>query len=155
MSMTEPPNISHQPATQEQLDGLFELMLDQSADYLPEALQVLDISPEQFRIYFRSVGQVWTIHQGSEPAGFYWIELRETALHLHALVLLPRFQNRGLGTAGLRLIEQCCPRDVLRMEVGVHRSNLRAQTLCIKCGFQKVGERPGIGFAIYSKRLEP
>lgn len=150
--MTDQDAIGHRPATPDELPGFFELMVSQTAHYLNDALATLDITVEQFEIYFRSVGQVWAIERDGQVAGFYWIELRSEVLHIHALVLQPQFQNRGVGTAAFKLIEQCLPEGVSHIEVGVHDSNAPAQALCGKCGFALTRKRPEVGFTIYSKR---
>jgi len=150
--MTDQDAIGHRPATQDELPGFFELMVNQTAHYLKDALKTLDITVEQFEIYFRSVGQVWAVEIAGQVAGFYWIELRAEVLHIHALILRPEFQGQGIGTSILRLIEQCRPDGVTHLEVGVHNSNTRAQALCGKCGFALTRKRPEVGFAIYSKR---
>ncbi|MBD3333538.1 GNAT family N-acetyltransferase [candidate division GN15 bacterium] len=153
--MDEGPPISHRPAAPGEMDGLFDLMMAQTGHYLDEALKVLGITVDQFTTYFRSVGQVWAIEieMDTEVVGFYWIELRAETLHIHGLVLKSEYQNRGLGTATMKLIEQCLPQSVSYIEVGVHESNAGAQSICKTFGFTAVRQQTGTGFTIYQKRF--
>lgn len=149
--MDEGPAISHRPAAPTEMDSLFDLMMAQTGHYLDEALKVLGITVDQFATYFRSVGQVWAIVRDAEVVGFYWIELRAKTLHIHGLVLKSDYQNRGLGTATMKLIEQCRPQSVSYIEVGVHESNARAKAICERLGFTAVRQQMGTGFTTYQK----
>lgn len=151
--MDESPAINHRPAAPAEMAGFFDLMMAQTGHYLDEALKVLGVTVDQFATYFRSVGQVWTIEMDAEVVGFYWIELRADTLHIHGLVLKPDYQNRGLGTATMKLIEQCRPQSVSYIEVGVHESNARAKAICERLGFTAVRQQRGTGFTIYQQRF--
>ena len=76
--------LSYRPASQEQYETFFDLMVAESSDYIHTTMQLMQGDLAEFSQLFRTVGEVFGIYQDNELAGFYWVELRETVLHLQA-----------------------------------------------------------------------
>ena len=76
--------LSYRPASQEQYETFFDLMVAESSAYIHTTLQLMGVDLAEFNQLFRTVGEVFGIYQDNELAGFYWVELRETVLHLQA-----------------------------------------------------------------------
>lgn len=66
----------------------------------------MQMNLEEFSRLFRTVGEVYGIYQDGELAGFYWVEPRETTLHLHGLILRPEFQGQGIGREVLSYLDE-------------------------------------------------
>jgi ribosomal protein S18 acetylase RimI-like enzyme len=144
---------TYQPAKDEEYEECFELMHD-AADYLESTLELMEMSSDEFSKLFRKVGQVYTVREGDELAGFYWIEQRENLLHLHGLILAEPFRGKGFGTQILRTLEDQYRDSVDAIELGVHESNARAIKLYERLGFETVKNLDDLGFLIMQKRLQ-
>ena len=145
--------ISYQPVANDQYEQLLQLMQEDAADYLQQSLDLMQITWEQFGELFRTVGKVYAIDQDGQLTGFYWIEERPPLLHLHALILKPEFQGKGIGTAALQmLIAGYCGR-MDAIELGVHQSNPRARKLYERLGFEVIDFKKDLGYFIMQKPL--
>lgn len=141
-------------AKQEQYDELFQIMLEYSSDYLQNAVTRLNISTNQFKELFKTVGKVYVVYAQKEIAGFFWIEKREDVLHIHALIIKNEFQGKGLGRGILNLIQNEYNLGAKVLELGVHLSNNRAINLYENFGFVRIKQLDDIGFIIMQKHLE-
>lgn len=73
-----------------------------------------------------------------EPCGYTRVEDRADGVHVRELVILPRFQNRGVGSRLLReVIERAKARGV-PVRLGTHHAN-RAAELYRRLGFRECG----------------
>jgi len=142
------------PATPEQYDEFFQLMQDEAADYLEHTLNLMQMSSDQFKRLFQTVGKIYGIYQDGQLAGFYWIEERERTLHLHGLVLRQAFQRKGIGTEVLHRLEAEYRSRMDAIELGVHQSNEGAKSLYEKLGYRTVDYRSELGFIIMQKSLQ-
>ncbi|MFZ2096007.1 MAG: hypothetical protein WAV05_05145 [Anaerolineales bacterium] len=79
--------------TPEQYDLFLQMMWEDGRDYLDNALHHLQMTWDEYSQVFRTRGVVNAIYQGESLAGFYWIEERGDALHLHGLILKTAFQG--------------------------------------------------------------
>ncbi len=149
----EPERLSYRDITAEEYGKFFDLMTQEASGYLQQSLEFLKITREEFAALFRTVGNVYAIESGSHVCGFYWSEYRENVLHIHALVLCPEVQGKGIGPQVMLHIEHNAQKETQAIEVGVHESNGRALALCKKMGMEVVREIPGIGFFILGKGL--
>mgnify|MGYP000296300884 CR=1 FL=1 len=145
--------LTFKPAMDAQYDEFFQLMQQQAADYLQPTMELMQITPEQARLLFGHVGQVYGIYQEDQLAGFYWIEERDEILHLHGLVLREEFQGRGIGTEVLEMLERDYRSRMAAIELGVHQSNAKAELLYERLGYQTVKYLPELGFYIMQKSL--
>ena len=140
--------LAFKPAEPDQYDEFFAILRRDSAGYLESVLEQMHTTWGEFASLFRTVGQVIGVYQDEVLAGFCWIEERQNILHLHGLFILDAFQGQGLGSAVIRrLKEQYCGR-MKAIELGVHRSNLRAKALYDRLGFSIVQQREDVGFFI-------
>jgi GNAT superfamily N-acetyltransferase len=55
------------------------------------------------------IGELRTVEEDGATAGDVWLELRGPALHVHALLLEPRFRARGIGGRVLSELEDEFP----------------------------------------------
>lgn len=145
--------LSYRPATAEQYQDFLLMMRDEMSAYVDRTMEMMHMSWEEFAALFQSQGQVMCICEDEKPAGFYWIEVRERTLHLHALILLPGYRNRGIGSWVLKDLENQYRAQVEEIELGVHESNSRATSLYERCGFDTIRTLPELGFFIMRKRL--
>lgn len=139
----------------EQYDAFLEVMRTQAAGYLETTLALMEMTWEKFREHFLSVGEVLGIYAGEQLAGFYWIELRERVLHIHALMVLPSHQGRGIGTEILRRLEVQHRGQATHVEMGVHDSNPRAKVLYERLGYRTFKVLKDLGFEVLRKPLVP
>jgi ribosomal protein S18 acetylase RimI-like enzyme len=141
------------PAKPEQYDDLFQLMLDDAADYLNCAPALMQLTREQFAEHFRTVGQVYGIYQDAHLVGFMWVEERPPLLYLHGLVVRSRYQGQGMGSAALQWLINTYRSRFSAIELGVHQSNVRARTLYERTGYQTVAFLDELGFYIMQRPL--
>jgi ribosomal protein S18 acetylase RimI-like enzyme len=149
--MNEDRHISLQSPKDEQYKQFFELMLEESRSYLPQTLKAMGMTQARFEKAFRTVGEVHAIAVDQEVAGFCWTEVRESGLHIHALVLRPDWQGKGLGTEIMRGLEAGISPSVKTIEAGVHESNAPALRMCEKLGFKQTSRLSDLGFVILQK----
>lgn len=145
--------LSYLPARADQYEELLPLMETDAANYLHDTLSLMQMSRAQFAHLFRTVGEVFTIHQDGQLAGFYWIEERGEVLHLHGLILKASFQGQGIGTQVLQMLLDHYRDRVKAIELGVHQSNERAHKLYQRLGFEEVKFREEVGYYIMQKPL--
>lgn len=137
----------------EEFDRLFDLMRDETSDYLKDSLWMIGLTMSAFRSKFKSVGEVVEICHDEEAAGFYWIEQRDDILHLHGLILRREFQGRGLGVMVMDHIERQCGHDVSAIELGVYHDNLAARKLYDRMGYKTVRTLDDVHFDVMRKHL--
>jgi ribosomal protein S18 acetylase RimI-like enzyme len=145
--------LSYRPALPDEYEDLFDLMLEQSDDYIDQALTALSLSRDKFFEAFRSTGSVRAIVGNRDILGFCWTEQQDATLHIHALILKPRYQGLGIGPRVMADLETSLPPGVNVLEAGVHESNSRALRLCRKCGFEAVTYRDEVGFHILRRHI--
>lgn len=64
-------------------------------------------------------------------------------LSIHRVAVLPEYRRKGVGTAMLtRMMEFCQDKGLKQIFLEVRQSNLNAQRLYSRFGFEQVGERP-------------
>ncbi len=145
--------LTYKLAKDEQYDWFFQLMHDQAPDYLEHTLELMEMTRDKYRRLFKTVGQVVGIYDDGHVAGFYWIEERENALHLHGLILKDTFQGRGIGSQVLRDIETRYSERMDYIELGVHQSNTGAIKLYKKFDYKTVEVLDDLGFEVMQKEL--
>jgi len=145
--------LTYKPATGEQYDEFLQLLQQEAADYLERTMELMQMTLEQARHLFETVGQVYGIYQDDKLAGFYWIEEREQVLHLHGLALKKEFQRKGIGTQVLAMLEAGYWGRMQAIELGVHESNAGARALYEKRGYQTVKRLDDLGFYIMQRPM--
>jgi len=143
----------YRPATSGQYDEFFQLMLEEAADYLERTMELIQMTLEEVQHLFRTVGQVYGIYQEDALAGFYWIEERDTILHLHGLVVAGELQGKGIGTQVLTMLASTYSGRMQTIELGVHESNTGARRLYERLGYQTVRYIDDLGFYIMRRSL--
>lgn len=144
----------YKPAASEQYDEFLQLMQNETADYLKRTMELMQMTLEQAKHLFKTVGKVYGIYQNDRLAGFYWIEERERVLHLHGLVLRGDYQGKGIGTEVLKMLETEYRSRMEAIELGVHQSNERAKRLYERLGYRTVNYLSELGFYIMQKPLQ-
>lgn len=145
---------SYRLAVEADCDGFLDLMRSEVREYLGASARILGISWGEFARLFRERGEVRCIELEGQNAGFFWIELRERTLHIHALILRPEARGRGLAGRLLRDLAEEYRDEADEFELGVHESNHRARLLYEKAGFREVRRMPGIGFLVLQRSVE-
>jgi ribosomal protein S18 acetylase RimI-like enzyme len=72
------------------------------------------------------------------PVGYISVKDRSDVVHLRELVLLPEFQNRGIGTALLRQVMKHAQERGVPVQLGTLHAN-RAANLYRRVGFSEIG----------------
>jgi len=144
-------SISFIDAAPDQYDQFMIMMKEELDDYLEPSLEQVGLTWEEYGEVFRTVGDVCEINFDGAAVGFYWIELRAHVLHIHALILKPEFQNKGIGGAVLNILDENFRDRAKTMELGVHESNNGARALYERRGFKAVRKLDDIGFIIMQK----
>ena len=143
------------PATPEQYAEFLQMMRDDGQDYMEITLCVMQMTWEQYGQLFRTRGDVLAINQGADLVGFYRIEQRGDILHLHGLILKPKFQAQGIGTTVLTMLEKQYVGKVDKIELGVYQENVGAKRLYEKMGFTIIKTLTDLPFHIIQKSLKP
>lgn len=107
----------------------------------------------EFEHLVRSVGQAAAVRETGRPAGYYWIEQRQGTLDLHGIVRKAPFQNEGIGTRVLQMLETTHAGQVHVIELGVQYDNTRARALHEMLGFRVVEDLAELGFLVMQKPL--
>lgn len=144
---------TYRPAEGNDFDVYLDMMYEHAADFLEPSLMLMGIDRSEFDGVFRTVGNVYGIEADGRTAGFYWIEAREDTLHIHALIVKPDFQKRGIARETLNKIEAGCGPAIKRLELGVHRENDRALKVYESAGFVTTRELEDFDFYIMQKEL--
>jgi ribosomal protein S18 acetylase RimI-like enzyme len=145
--------LSYRAARTEDYDGFLDILHDQAAGYLEPTLRLMQMTWQEFAHQFRTVGQVYGIYRDGQLAGFYWIEERGDILHLHGLILKSEFQGQGIGTQVLTRLSTKYKERFTAIELGVHKSNVRAIALYERMGYETVKSLEDLGFFVMQKRL--
>jgi len=145
--------ITCEEARLDQYEEFMQLLRDEAREYLQGTMDLMQLTQEEFDHLFRTVGQVYSVYEDQELAGFYWTEERERVLHLHALILKPQFQGRGIGTQILTILTSAKKDVVNSIELGVHESNQRAIKMYERQGFKTVKQLGDLQFRIMQKPL--
>jgi ribosomal protein S18 acetylase RimI-like enzyme len=149
--------LTYKPATPEQYDQFLQMMWDdgQQYGYLENTMRLMNMTWEEYAQLFRTRGEVWSIYQNDELAGFYWIEERDDTLHLHGLLLKSNFQGQGIGTAILTKLADRYTGNLDKIELGVYQANAGAIRLYEKMGFTITRSLDELRFYIMHKSLNP
>jgi len=139
----------------EQMDEFIQMMWDDGQEYMENTLRLMEMTWEGYCQIFRTRGQVRAILQDGNLAGFYWIEERDTTLHLHGLILKPAFQGQGIGTATLTMLAENYAGKMSCIELGVYQSNTRAIQLYQRQGFVITKNLADLRFYVMQKQLIP
>lgn len=90
-----------------------------------------------------SLGRVWLIELGGEPAGYlvltfgFSLEFGGRDAFVDELYVSDEFRGRGLGRRAIELAERACrERGVSALHLEVERANLPAQELYRRSGFR-------------------
>jgi GNAT superfamily N-acetyltransferase len=82
--------------------------------------------------------QRYIVVEDGEPAGRLYVHEADAMLHVIDLTLLPRFQNRGIGTRVFRDVCEHAAREGRSVTLRVPRRNVRAADLYVSLGFKVV-----------------
>lgn len=145
--------MTYEPAKGEEYDDFLRLTREHGAAYLERTLALMGMTWEAYGQLFRTVGEVYGVYEDRELAGFYWVEERESVLHLHGLILKEGFRGRGIGTRVLRDLEVRHGEGVAAIELGVHESNRRAKALYERRGYETVKRLDDVRFEVMQKAL--
>jgi len=135
----------------ERIDRFAELFAETLPPNADELYAELGLSPEEAARLPLQIGELRQVVEDGEVAGYVWIELRNSTLHVHALLLEPQFRGRGLGARVLDDLEDEFADGIDEIELGVEPANERAVRLYESAGFERVDER--LGFLIMRKQL--
>ena len=133
--------LTYKLATCEQYDIFWQFISEQAVDYMQMTL-------EETRHLFGTVGQTYGIYQEDALVGFYWIEERDNVLYLIGLVLASEFQGKGIGTQVLTMLATTYCGRMGTIELRVHKSNVRARNLYERLGYQTMQYMDDLGFYI-------
>jgi ribosomal protein S18 acetylase RimI-like enzyme len=145
--------LTFEAASVEQYGECMQLMRDEAGSYLQGTLKLMQMSMDEFNHLLRTVGTLYAIYDDKQLVGFYWIEEREKVLHLHALLVKPRSQGRGIGTQTLRMLASKYKGTMTTIELGVHESNEGAIRMYERNGFKTVKQLEDLKFRIMQKTL--
>jgi ribosomal protein S18 acetylase RimI-like enzyme len=140
-------------ATPEQYDQFLQMMWEDSQEYLPNAMRVMQMTWDEYAQIFRTRGEVRAIYQDADLAGFYWVEERGDTLHLHGLILKAKFQGQGIGTSVLTMLAESYASKMNIIELGVYQANSGAIKLYEKMGYKITRSLDDLHFYIMQKSL--
>jgi len=130
------------------------LMVEEASEYLKNTLELIKISKEEFNSLFKTIGDVYCIYEDDINVGFYWVEKRIFVLHIHAIVVMKRYQGMGIGSTVLDHILTNHTRGIQTIELGVHKNNQAAIALYSKNEFKTIKTLEEINFLIMNKELD-
>ena len=145
--------VTYRRPTEEDIAVFLRLIHADAGDYLEHAMKLMQMDWKKFEHLFRTVGEVRGIYDDEDLAGFYWIEHREAVLHIHGLILKDKYQDQGIGTEVLEMLEERFRVGAEVLELAVHDSNARAKQLYARLGFETVRRLNDEGFDIMQKKI--
>ncbi len=137
----------------EQYAAFMQMMWDDGQEYWENTLRLMEMTWAEYEQLFRTRGEVCSIYQDGELAGFYWTEEREDTLHLHGLILKPEYQGRGVGTQVLSMLTEKYSAKLDKIELGVYQGNTGAIRLYKRLGFHITRTLEELHFYIMQKPL--
>jgi ribosomal protein S18 acetylase RimI-like enzyme len=81
-----------------------------------------------------------SVYAFSESVGYMQLKLDSGALHLVNILILPEFQNLGIGTEVIKNLITESEKDGRVLKLGVFKINERARKLYESLGFKTYGE---------------
>jgi ribosomal protein S18 acetylase RimI-like enzyme len=108
----------------------------------------LGMTAEQFAQVYRATGEVRVIRADGDEVGYLWIEERDRALHVHAIILCSGARGQGIGTRVLQALQHEFSSRVDAIELGVQDENTAAIRFYERAGFQRVPVETAPGFSI-------
>ncbi len=146
-------NLTYKEATEDDFSVFMDLIHADAGDYLEHAMKLMKMDWRKFEHLFRTVGEVRGIYVDGALAGFCWVEHRDDVLHIHGLILKNEYQDRGIGSEVLGMLEDRFAGVVDALELAVHDSNVRAKQLYERLGFETVRRLDDEGFDIMQKKI--
>jgi ribosomal protein S18 acetylase RimI-like enzyme len=143
-----------QTPSPEQLPTFLDMFRTQLGGSESVALGYLGLSWDKLAELFKTVGEIRSVVEGDDLAGFLWIELRERELHVHAIVLSPDFRGQGLGGRAFRELQREFGEAADLIELGVQEENESAIGFYRHLGFSTVEKDTAPGFLIMRKPIE-
>ena len=140
--------IKFERAMAEQRERFLGMILDQLGSDSQSAFEHMGITKEDFIRLYRSTGEVRSVNQDDQLAGFVWIEHRDRELHIHGIILLCEWRGRGIGTRVLDLLEEEFGGRADCIELGVQTSNESALRFYERVGFAPIDAESPPGFAV-------
>jgi ribosomal protein S18 acetylase RimI-like enzyme len=140
--------LTYPTAGGEQVVKFLALLREDAREYLDQTLALMGETWEHFVQIAQQVGQVYGVYRDGQLAGYYWIEEREKALHLHGILVKAEFRGQGIGTAILEKLQEEYAGRMELIELGVHDSNGRAKALYERMGFVTVRRVEELGFSV-------
>lgn len=140
-------------ATQEEKQKFLNMFRKQLGKSERSALDYLGLSWDKLAELFVTIGEVRAVCENGEVTGFVWIELRETEVHVHAIVLDPQFRGRGIGRCVFQELEQEFSEAASVIELGVQEENASAIGFYHKVGFRPAEKDTATGFLILQKPI--
>ena len=124
------------PATTEDADWLFTVRRETMRAYVESAFGIWDDAAQRER-FDRSIeiANMQVIMVGRQPAGLLHIERERERAFLANIQILPKFQNKGLGTAVIRSVLAEARQSGRTVTLQVLLVNERARQLYEKLGF--------------------
>ena len=142
-----------EPAKEDEYAAFLELTRQETAEYLEATMRLVHATWEEYARWFRTVGQVYSVRDGGDVAGFCWTEERGRVLHLHGLILRKEHRGRGIGGRVMAMLEARSAGRVDTIELGVHVSNKDAIRLYERTGFRTVKTLDDLGFLVMQKAV--
>jgi ribosomal protein S18 acetylase RimI-like enzyme len=144
----EAPIVDYRVPTESERDVLFRMILDQLGGQSEGAMAFLGMTAEQFAQVYRATGEVRVIRADGDEVGYLWIEERDRALHVHAIILCSGARGQGIGTRVLQALQHEFSSRVDAIELGVQDENTAAIRFYERAGFQRVPVETAPGFSI-------
>ena len=151
--MEHTTGVTYRPAEEIEFPTFLRMIYEHAVDFLEPSLALLGMDQAEFEYLFRTRGRVEAIILHGIEVGFYWIEERGNALHLHGLFVRPEFQKRGIARKVLADLERQVSPAVTCLELGVHRGNTRAKGIYEAAGFAVIRELDDFDSYIMRKPL--
>lgn len=139
--------------TDQHYDALLELVYNQRTVYLDAKLDLIELTAEQFGSYFRRTGKVFRICLDGKLVGLCWVVEDQAALTILGILIVPEYQDQGLGTQALSWVEAHMKGTMQAIKLQVHRSNPRARSLYERMGYQETNYNVETGFYTMTRVL--
>ncbi len=139
--------------TQQHYEELLELICHQSASCFGAKSDWVQLTCEQFGVYFRTTGLAYRICQDKRCVGLCWVEEWGCRLYVHGLIIRPEYQGRGWGQQALEMLQARYKERMEIIELSVHASNPRAKALYERLSFHVVDYQEDSGFYVMQKAL--
>ena len=138
--------------TEQHYEELLNLICHQNDTCLEVKFDWIQLTCEEFGVYFRSIGTVYRICLNRLLVGMCWVGQTDRILYVYGIIINPEYQSRGFGQQALILLEDLYQDQIDAIKLSVHASNPRAKSFYERLNYQVIEYDEKTGFYLVQKK---